>query len=223
MSSTTGQSTLEGYVPPGAEARVPFSDLSRPLNCTANAPPSSNNTDDGDVEVITWVQLLIREIVLLLIAVLTQLSGCIEYLETSVLEIQTAPKAAAPTVPTPATASAAKSPSAPIKTKSKRCDTCHATSHSSADCETADPATMRKQVARNNRIAKERRRNAIQYLPPPIPPTSSPFPQAASFSTTQPPMDYAKLSADATEFRRRQAQSARDKRQAKRRPPSTNT
>ena len=112
MSSSTSCPTLEGYIPPGAEARVPFSDLSRPLQSTANAPLSSNDTDNGDVKVITWVQLLIHEVVLLLIAVLTQLSGCIEYVETSVLNLQTAPKAAAPTVPIPATASAAKSPSA---------------------------------------------------------------------------------------------------------------
>ena len=175
MSSTTGRPTLAGYVPPGAEARVPFSDLSRPLHLTANAPPSSDDTDDGDVEVITWVQLLINELVLLLIAVLTQLSGHIDYLETTVLEIQTAPKAAAPMVPPPATASAANTPSAPIKTKSKRCDKCHASGHSSQSCETVDPTTMRKRVARNNRIAKEHRRNAVQYLPPPIPPTPSPF------------------------------------------------
>lgn len=221
MSSATGRTTLEGYAPPGPEARVPFGDLSKPLQRTSDSPPTSDDIDDGDVETITWIQRLVQEIVLLLIAVLTQVTGRIQYLEDVISELQTDKPPAASTA-TPSAAQAAPKPSATSSSSSKRCDTCHATGHVSTHCQTADPATMRKRVARNNRIAKERRRTIVQYLPPPIPPTPS-LPQAASFTTTQPRMDYATMSADATEFRRRQAQSARDRRQSKRRPPSTNT
>jgi hypothetical protein len=80
---------------------------------------------------------------------------------------------------------------------------------------------MQKRVARNNKIAKENRRNRLQPLPPPIPPFL-PYTQVASSSSTTNSMDFSRLSADATEFHRCQAQSARDRRQSRRRPTSTN-
>jgi hypothetical protein len=205
--------------------RTPFEDLKRPLERAADSPPDNDDIDDGDVSLIVWVQQLIQLIVVLFATVLTPIAARLTELEDDLYSRQRdAANATAPTnvQPVPkATSSGAPQSTSGSKASTKRCDSCHVKGHSSKDCQTADPATMRKRVARNNKIAKENRRIRIQYLPPPIPPTT-PYTQAASSSFTPNPMDFGKLSADATEFRRRQAQSARDRRQSRRRPTSTN-
>ena len=92
-----------------------------------------------------------------------------------------------------------------------RCNLCHARGHASTECKTTNPGAMRKRVARNNRIAKEARASSatshIQAQAPPPFYYHQPLPHVAPI-----PMNYAALAADATELRRRAAQSARDKR-----------
>jgi cell division septum initiation protein DivIVA len=92
-----------------------------------------------------------------------------------------------------------------------RCNLCHARGHASLECKTTNPGAMRKRVARNSRIAKEARTSSatshIQVQAPPPFYYHQPPPHVAPV-----PMNYAALAADATELRRRAAQSARDKR-----------
>jgi hypothetical protein len=80
---------------------------------------------------------------------------------------------------------------------------------------------MRKRVARNSRIAKEARayRN-MPTIPAPAPPSYL-HPATSSTPVAPLPMNYASLAADATELRRRAAQSARDKRLRRRAQSST--
>src|SRR6266545_3210904 len=54
-------------------------------------------------------------------------------------------------------------------TSSKRCNQCHTRGHTVNDCKTTQPSAMHKQVARNNRIAKEAR-HAPAQPPPSVPP-----------------------------------------------------
>jgi cell division septum initiation protein DivIVA len=100
-----------------------------------------------------------------------------------------------------------------------RCNLCHACGHTSTDCKTTNPGAMRKRVARNSRIAKEARAPiTTSHIPVQAPPSffyHQPSPHVAPV-----PMNYAALAADATELRRRAAQSARDKR---RKRPSTSS
>lgn len=94
-----------------------------------------------------------------------------------------------------------------------RCNLCHARGHASTECKTTNPGAMRKRVARNSRIAKEarisewRQTSHVQAQAPPPFYYHQPLPHVAPV-----PMNYAALAADATELRRRAAQSARDKR-----------
>lgn len=100
-----------------------------------------------------------------------------------------------------------------------RCNLCHARGHTSTECRTSNPSAMRKRVARNSRIAKEARASsATSPVQVPAPPPfyyHHPSPHIAPV-----PMNYAALTADATELRRRAAQSARDKR---RKRPTTSS
>ena len=100
-----------------------------------------------------------------------------------------------------------------------RCNLCHARGHASSECKTTNPGAMRKRVARNSRIAKEARaQSATSHIPVQAPPPfyyHQPLPHVAPT-----PMNYAALAADATELRRRAAQSARDKR---RKRPTTSS
>ena len=102
---------------------------------------------------------------------------------------------------------------------SSRCNSCHARGHASSECKTTNPSAMRKRVARNSRIAKEARASiATSRIPVQAPPPfyyHQPLPPVAPA-----PMNYAALAADATELRRRAAQSARDKR---RKRPTTSS
>ena len=102
---------------------------------------------------------------------------------------------------------------------SSRCNLCHVRGHASSECKTKNPSAMRKRVARNSRITKEARASRatsqIQVQAPPPFYYHQPLPHVATL-----PMNYAALSADATELRRRATQSARDKR---RKRPSTSS
>lgn len=100
-----------------------------------------------------------------------------------------------------------------------RCNLCHARGHASTDCKTTNPGAMRKRVARNNRIAKEARASAAtSRIPVQAPPPF--YYQPPPPHVVPAPMNYAALAADATELRRRAAQSARDKR---RKRPTTSS
>ena len=203
--------------------RIAFDSLKRPLERAADSPPDEDAMDDGDFALVAWIQQLIQLIVGLFVSALTPIAERLTELEQDLYARQRQTiDATAPTNVPPAgqgTSSGAPQPTSSSKPSSSRCGSCHVKGHSTDQCQTADPATMRKRVARNNRIAKERRRQVTQQVPFPIlPPT--PFPQAASSASTTNSMDYARLSADATEFRRRQAQSIKDKRHAKRSPRS---
>jgi len=98
----------------------------------------------------------------------------------------------------------------------KRCNRCHARSHTD-DCKTTNPSAMRKRVARNNRIAKEVRRLPAQPPPsvhPPFPWLPHHYPPP--YPSTAPTYHMASLATDAAELRRRSTQSARDKRRHRR-------
>ena len=111
----------------------------------------------------------------------------------------------------PATSQWSKRDTTTTSRLSARCKQCHARGHDATQCRTTNPSAMRKRVARNNRIAKEARASiASSHIPVPAPP---PFYYHQPPSHVAPvPMNYAALAADATELRRRNAQSARDKR-----------
>jgi hypothetical protein len=108
--------------------------------------------------------------------------------------------------------------------RSKRCHKCHARGHDATECRTANPSAMRRRVASNTRIAKEARANvAIPFSSGQAPTPliwQSPF-QPNLMSTAQYPYNYVNLAADASELRRRTAQSARDRRLHRRRTSST--
>ena len=128
---------------------------------------------------------------------------------------------AAPTISQPSAQPATEDQSQRTSSnRLKRCTKCHARGHDISDCRTANPSAMRKRVATNSRLAKQARANsviAMPTIPPQAPPlTSLPLPPASSFSQLQ----YANLVADATELRRRSAQSARDRRSNRRRTSS---
>jgi hypothetical protein len=107
-------------------------------------------------------------------------------------------------------------PSAPAS-RLKRCTKCHARGHDESTCRTGDPSAMRKRVAANSRRAREARTqrqpvppSSYTAYPPSFPPSlpqpSFPIPHQASYSA---------IMADATEFRRRNAQSSRDRRRTR--------
>ena len=117
---------------------------------------------------------------------------------------------------TRATAASSTSTSAPPASRLKRCTKCHARGHDESTCRTGDPAAMRKRVAANSRRSREARiqRQPVQSsypayspsFPLPLQQPSFPLPTQASYSA---------VIADATEFRRRNAQSSRDRRRAR--------
>ena len=128
------------------------------------------------------------------------------------------------TAPAPSTASVnrptTQHDTATSTQRQARCTQCHARGHTANLCRTSNPADMRKRVARNSRIAKQARASrSMSSIPTPAP---SPRLYTAPHSPVDPfPMNFASLAADATELRRRTAQSARDKRIRRRAQTST--
>ena len=125
-----------------------------------------------------------------------------------------------PSAATAAPASTTQRDTAHASRRPSRCTLCHARGHSNTECRTKNPGDMRKRVARNSRIAKEVR---YERTIPPIsaaPPSPFLIPQQYAHAA-QIPMNYAALAADATELRRRAAQSLRDRRLRQRRPTTT--
>jgi hypothetical protein len=133
-------------------------------------------------------------------------------------EEETAKVSAASTAPPTTTI-----PRSTHSTHAKRCQKCHARGHDISDCRTADPAAMRRRVASNSRLAKQAcaERSTMPSTSTPAPslfPYQPPYP---SYPVIPPPVNFANLVADATELRRRAAQSTRDRRINRRRQPST--
>lgn len=94
----------------------------------------------------------------------------------------------------------------------RRCAKCHARGHAENNCTTADPAAMRRRVAANQRRKKDARQMHTNLaFPPPLPYHY----QQNPFVPPQPQVNFAALAADASELRRRQTQSARDKRRVR--------
>ena len=98
--------------------------------------------------------------------------------------------------------------------KTRRCTKCHARGHIDSDCTTADPAAMRRRIAANQRRKKDARRST--HLIPASSSNAIPYHlMHPPFVAPQPQVNLAALAADASELRRRQTQSARDKRRAR--------
>jgi len=114
-----------------------------------------------------------------------------------------------------ATGSGGATPAPPTASTSRtgrpsRCQKCHARGHATSACRTSDAGAMRRRVAANTRIARETRATSAARVlfPSPVPPSYVP-PIPPSAAT---PMVFAAIAADASELRRRSAQSRRDKR-----------
>lgn len=103
-------------------------------------------------------------------------------------------------------------PTQPARARRGKCKCCHAFGHDEKDCRTKDPEVMKRRVAKNEKLKKR-----TPVIPPPMPPpihyATAPYPTPAS----PVPDSYIALFTDATEMRRRNAQSTRDKRKARRR------
>jgi hypothetical protein len=127
--------------------------------------------------------------------------------------------AQAPPPTAPATTPASQPQRPPTR---QRCQRCHALGHDTTECRTKDPAMTKKRIAKN---AKDKAR---ARLPAPAPPPHNaafayPYAPYAPHIAPQPSDTYAALIADATEMRRRAAQSSRDKRIRRRAPAVTAT
>jgi len=166
---------------------------------------------------ITVLTVAINSIALNIHRRLTAVERSSSSIASSTATVTTTPTAPSVT----ATQGSTQRDTAAAAQRQARCTQCHARGHTAALCRTSNPAAMRKRVARNSRIAKEARtyRN-MSTIPAPAPP---PYLQPATTSTPVAtlPMNYASLAADATELRRRAAQSARDKRLRRRAQTTT--
>jgi cytochrome c5 len=108
--------------------------------------------------------------------------------------------------PSAAAATVATSSHPPSSSYGKRCNRCHALGHLQSECKSTNPEVVRKRVAKNRRAVV-----VTKLKPPPLPPTTH---FAASATSLGDPYIMA-LAADATELRRRAAQSTRDKKRAR--------
>ena len=151
------------------------------------------------------------------VAIALQIDTLNEYVE----ELRSASAPPPPSVFTaqPGTTAPASTPNA--SKRPARCSLCHARGHLNTECRTKDTSAMRKRVARNSRLAKEARAHTAMSALPASPPSFHHFAYPTPPHIVQTPMNFAALSADSTELRRRAAQSARDKRRHRRRTTST--
>lgn len=183
-----------------------MSDLLEELDDAINAQPRVSATSSS-APIVAWTSKSLLRISAALHTLLPMFNGRIRQLEEHALS--TVP-------PTNTTTSGGVTPGARTTTSQPagrlpRCKKCFARGHDTDSCRTQNAAAMRKRVAQNSRTARAAR--AAQALMPSAPP-----PAFRSFATPAAPipMEYAALAADATELRRRAAQSRRDKRLHKR-------
>jgi hypothetical protein len=172
-----------------------------------------------------FITALFDALYLMVISIATNLSRRISAVETSVEAMQeddeeetveaSAASAAPPTTTT--------TPRTTRSARPKRCQKCHARGHDVIECRTADPAAMRRRVASNSRLAKQARadRSTMPSTSTPAPSYIPYQPPLSSYPVVPPPVNFANLVADATELRRRAAQSTRDRRINRRRQSST--
>ena len=158
------------------------------------------------IKVVQWVLDVITSIITLIELLAASYARRIMDIESHIRD--------APPSSTKGTASTS-TPSASAS-RLKRCTKCHARGHDESTCRTADPSAMRKRVAANTRRNREARTQRQPVLPayPSYTPSIS---TSLLPSTLSPPSQasYSALVADAAEFRRRNAQSSRDRRRSR--------
>jgi len=167
-----------------------------------------------------WLQMVFIALLTTLEKSFTTIALHIDTLNEYVEELRSASAPPPPSVATaqPGTMASAGTSNAPKRPA--RCSLCHARGHLNTECRTKDASAMRKRVARNSRLAKEARAfTAMSHIPTP-PPSSHHIAYPTPSHVVPTHMNFAALSADSTELRRRAAQSARDKRLHKRRTNS---
>jgi hypothetical protein len=161
------------------------------------------NPNSPSAPVIAWADHAFRTIHQALTDLVPMLAGRLNDLEITPPSRQ----------PTGTTTSGGATPGASTSTSKPagrlpRCKKCHARGHDTDSCHTANPAAMRKRVAQNSRAAR-----AVQAAHALVPSAPTLSHVAGSAYTAAPiPMEFAAIAADATELRRRAAQSRRDKR-----------
>lgn len=183
-----------------------FFDVHDELNQRPTVPQQLN-------PLVAWFSSIVSSLLIACEGLLRQVLGRLDALE---LAAQQAPQPTAPPQPAPSAAAA----SVPPGMRLRRCTLCHARGHTQPDCRTANPSEMRKRVQRNATIAKQSRAFSAQALAAAAP-LPTPFPLSTTSLAPAAPMAYAALAADATELRRRSAQSRRDKRASAARRSST--
>jgi len=168
--------------------------------------PSSNSSTTNALA--AWTDSGFQKVLAALDTIVPMVLGRLKELEAAV----------AAQAPRPSTTtSGGATPGAPTTSTSQpagrlpRCQKCHARGHPTSECHTTNAAAMRRRVAQNSRIARGSRavEAAHALLPSPRPASHVPGSVATAVHI---PMEYAAIAADATELRRRAAQSRRDKR-----------
>jgi len=175
-----------------------LSDIDEAILAQPRVSPNSSSAP-----VIAWANLAFRSIHQALTDLVPMLAGRLNDLEASPPSRQ----------PTDTTTSGGATPGASTSTSKPagrlpRCKKCHARGHDADSCRTTNPAAMRKRVAQNSRTAR-----AVQAAHALVP--SAPALQrvvGTAYTAAPIPMEFAAIAADATELRRRAAQSRRDKR-----------
>jgi len=130
--------------------------------------------------------------------------------DDSVDIFSTTKQPAAPATTTELTTSATARP------RRQRCAKCHARGHDESECRTQDPAASRRRVAINQRKHKQARPPIVTYPSPIDPRFVSYVPPSHLAVNHQLDNPLQSMIAESTEFRRRQNQSAQDKRRARR-------
>jgi len=175
-----------------------LSDIDEAILAQPRVSPNSSSAP-----VIAWSNHAFRSIHQALSDLVPMLAGRLNDLEATPPSRQ----------PTGTTTSGGATPGASTSTSKPagrlpRCKKCHARGHEADSCRTTNPAAMRKRVAQNSRTAR-----AVQAAHALVP-SAPAFQRVAgtAFTAAPIPMEFAAIAADATELRRRSAQSRRDKR-----------
>jgi len=173
---------------------------------------------------VEWVKRLVTSLSDFIFDAYERLTADVDTLESRVDALEDALPTVAPPTQTreaPATRASASQPQRPGPRP--RCQRCHATGHSTDECKTVDPAMTKKRVAKNARaLADQRRKRTFgdlhprYYAIPPFSPYAAPYPP----TTSPPDIALSAAIADASELRRRAAQSSRDKRRSRRTTPA---
>jgi len=85
----------------------------------------------------------------------------------------------------------------PANLKSVKCSRCHARGHQTSECQTENPAAVRRRIANNNKV-RSQQRATLAGLVPPVASAAATTHFVDSLANPQ----YANILADAREFRR---------------------